>query len=82
VQEEITAAIENTPAGPAFSNRSPLRFSREDLERCDSDICRRLLAEGVRAGCCVPLLTRERVLAPSMSPASAILPSARKTWIC
>lgn len=62
VQEEITAAIENTPAGPAFSNRSPLRFSRDDLERCDSDICRRLLAEGVRAGCCVPLLTRERVL--------------------
>jgi formate hydrogenlyase transcriptional activator len=62
VQEEITAALESTPAGPAFSNRSPLRFSREDLERCDSAICRRLLAEGVRAGCCVPLLTRERVL--------------------
>ncbi len=61
-QEEISAAIENTPAGPAFSNRSPQRFSREDLERCDSHICRRLIAEGVRSGCCVPLLTRERVL--------------------
>ena len=62
VQEEISAALENTPAGPAFSNRSPLCFSREDLERCDSAICRRLLEEGVQSGCCVPLLTRERVL--------------------
>ena len=36
VQEDITAALENTPDGPAFSNRTPLRFSRADLERCDS----------------------------------------------
>ena len=62
VQEEITAALENTPFGPAFSSRTPQRFSRADLERCDSALCRRLLAEGVRAGCCVPLVTRERVL--------------------
>ena len=33
-----------------------------DLERFDSDITRRLIAEGVRVECCVPLITRERVL--------------------
>src|SRR5207245_3849950 len=31
-------------------------------ERFDADITRRLIAEGVRVECCVPLITRERVL--------------------
>ena len=62
VREDMSAAIEDSPAGCAFSNRSPQRFARAELERFDSDVARRLLAMGVQTVCCVPLITRERVL--------------------
>jgi len=62
IHEEMSVPLEKSPAGEAFSARLPQRYTRADLERFDSDITRRLIAEGVRAECCVPLITRERVL--------------------
>jgi formate hydrogenlyase transcriptional activator len=62
IHEELTVPLEKSPAGQAFATRRPQRFTRADLERFDSDVTRRLIAEGVRAECCVPLITRERVL--------------------
>jgi formate hydrogenlyase transcriptional activator len=62
IHEEMSVAIEKSPAGHAFATRLPQRYTREDLERFDSDITRLLIAEGVRVECCVPLITRERVL--------------------
>ena len=62
IHEELTVPLEKSPAGQAFATRRPQRFTRTDLERFDSDVTRRLIAEGVRAECCVPLITRERVL--------------------
>lgn len=62
IHEEMSVPLETSPGGRAFAARLPLRYSRSDLERFDSDITRRLIAEGVRAECCVPLITRKRVL--------------------
>ena len=62
IHEEMSVPLEKSPAGEAFSARLPQRYTRADLERFDSDITRRLIAEGVRVECCVPLITRERVL--------------------
>src|SRR5689334_8342725 len=62
IHEEMSVPLETSPAGRAFAARLPQLYSRADLERFDSDITRRLIAEGVRVECCVPLITRERVL--------------------
>jgi formate hydrogenlyase transcriptional activator len=62
IREEMTVAVETSPSGCAFSNRRPLLANRADLERYDSEIARLLLAEGVKSLCCVPLVTRNRVL--------------------
>jgi len=62
IREEMTVPVETSPSGCAFSNRKALLASREELERYDSEIARLLLAEGIRSICCVPLVTRNRVL--------------------
>ena len=62
IHEEMSVPIEKSPAGHAFSARVPQRYSRTDLERFDSDITRRLIAEGMRVECCIPLITREQAL--------------------
>ena len=62
IREEMSIAVESSPSGCSFRSRQPLLASRADLEKYDSEIARHLLAEGVRSVCCVPLVTRNRVL--------------------
>ena len=62
IHEEMAVPLDKSPAGHAFSTRLSQRYDRADLESFDSDITRRLIAEGVRAEFCVPLITRDRVL--------------------
>jgi len=62
IHEELSVPLDKSPAGRALASRVPQRFTRADLEKFDSDISRRLLAEGVQTECCLPLITRERVL--------------------
>ncbi|HZR65152.1 MAG TPA: sigma 54-interacting transcriptional regulator [Terriglobales bacterium] len=62
IHEEMSVPIDKSPGGHALAARLAQRYTRADLERFDSDITRRLIAEGVRVECCVPLITRERVL--------------------
>jgi formate hydrogenlyase transcriptional activator len=62
IHEEMSVPLEKSPAGDAIAARLPQRYTRADLERFDTDITRRLLAEGMRLEYCVPLITRQRVL--------------------
>jgi len=62
IREEMSIAVESSPSGCSFRSRQPVLASRADLEKYDSEIARLLLAEGVRSVCCVPLVTRNRVL--------------------
>jgi formate hydrogenlyase transcriptional activator len=45
-----------SPGGRSLEERTPLIFSKEQLATFDAEIAQRLLAEGVRSLCCVPLL--------------------------
>jgi len=62
IQEGLVGPIDDTPAGPAFRTGKPALFDENDLKRLNSEIGRLLLAEGVKSGCCVPLLSHNRVL--------------------
>jgi formate hydrogenlyase transcriptional activator len=50
------------PAGRAFATRKPLLVNRLDPETFPSETTRLLIAEGMRSGCWLPLLSRDRVL--------------------
>src|SRR5271169_5889960 len=50
------------PSGRAFATRKPLLVSRLDEETFPSEGTRLVIAEGMRSGCWLPLLRRDRVL--------------------
>ena len=62
IHEGLVGPIDDTPAGPAFRSGLPTLFHEDDLKRLNSEIGRFLLAEGVKSGCCVPLLSHGKVL--------------------
>jgi len=82
IREEMSIAVETSPSGCAFSNRKPLLANRVDLERYDSEIARLLLAEGVKSICCVPLITRNRVLGALNVASLRDAAFTRRTPIC
>jgi formate hydrogenlyase transcriptional activator len=62
IQEGLVGPIDDTPAGPAFRTGKPTLFDEADLQHLNSEVGRSLLAEGVKSGCCVPLLSHGKVL--------------------
>jgi formate hydrogenlyase transcriptional activator len=62
IREGMTVAMGKSPAGCCYQERKPKVSTRAELETYDSEIVRLLLAEGVRTTCCVPLVTRDRVI--------------------
>jgi formate hydrogenlyase transcriptional activator len=50
------------PSGRAFATRKPLLVNGLDEETFPSDVTRLLIAEGMRSGCWLPLVNRDRVL--------------------
>jgi formate hydrogenlyase transcriptional activator len=62
IHEGHVGLIDDTPAGPAFRSGKPVLFNEDDLKRLNSDVGQSLLAEGVKSGCCVPLLSHGKVL--------------------
>ncbi|TLY19405.1 MAG: GAF domain-containing protein [Nitrospirae bacterium] len=62
IHEGFVGPIDDTPAGPAFRSGKPALFDEDGLKRLNSEIGQFLLAEGVKSGCCVPLLSHGKVL--------------------
>jgi formate hydrogenlyase transcriptional activator len=62
MREEYLAPLEGAPAGEAFTSGRAVVLDHDDLVRLDSEVARLLLAEGIRAQCCVPLVSRGRAL--------------------
>src|SRR5439155_18728299 len=62
IHEGFVDPIDDTPAGPAFRSGKPALFDEDGLKRLNSEIGQFLLAEGVKSGCCVPLLSHGKVL--------------------
>ena len=55
-------ALDDTPAGEAFRSRQTVCWQETDLHQFHSDTAGQLIAEGVKSGCCVPLMLPDRVL--------------------
>src|SRR5437867_9644066 len=62
IHEGLVGPIDDTPAGPAFRSGRPALFDEDDLKRLNSEIGQALLAEGVKSGCCLPLLSHGKIL--------------------
>lgn len=62
LREVLTEPVETGPAGRAVRSRRPELFDADDLKQFRAEIARRLLAEGMQSVCCVPLMSRNRIL--------------------
>lgn len=62
IEEGTTCTLCGCPSTEAIAGRKPVVLSRSDLESSESTVSKRLVAEGVKTACCVPLLLRDRPL--------------------
>jgi formate hydrogenlyase transcriptional activator len=62
IQEGITARLDDTPAGQAVGTKRPVVLDLEGLQKFPVSPVQQLVAAGLRSVCCVPLITRTRVL--------------------
>jgi len=62
LQEGLSVAVDNSPTGRALTTRQPVFINRGDFEQFGSDIARRILDEGLKSACCLPLISHERPL--------------------
>ena len=62
LQEEMVFPIEGTPSGEVVTTRQPLIVTGENLDRYKANVSRLYIAEGLKSGCIVPLVTANRVL--------------------
>ncbi len=62
IPQGATAALDETPAGRAVETRRPVVLSAPELARFSSAVVERLAAAGLQSFCCIPLITRNRVL--------------------
>ena len=62
IQEGLWVPVEGSPTGRALTSRQPVFITRRDVEQFGSDIARRIVAEGLQSGCCLPLVSHGRPL--------------------
>lgn len=62
LREGLVVPVENTPVGMVYKTRQPLLVERLEKERFPSEMTDRLLGEGVRSMCLVPLIVHDRTL--------------------
>ncbi|MEW6211936.1 MAG: sigma 54-interacting transcriptional regulator [Acidobacteriota bacterium] len=62
IEEGMAVPLEGTPLGEAFLSGRPLLIARPDPEKFHSDVAKRIMNEGVKSGCAVPLIAHGRKL--------------------
>ena len=62
LHEEMVFPIEGTPSGEVVRTRKPLIISGANLDSYKTSVSRLFIAEGLRSGCIVPLITANRTL--------------------
>ncbi len=62
IREELTFPVEDSPAGKAFSTCKPLLIDHLGAHTFPSEITEMLIKDGIRSGCWLPLVGRERTL--------------------
>jgi formate hydrogenlyase transcriptional activator len=62
IPQGTTAALHHTPAGRAVETRRPVVLAAPELAQFKSSLVQRLASAGLQSLCCIPLITRNRVL--------------------
>ena len=62
IPQGATVALDETPAGRAVETRRPIVLDALGLAQFTSPLAGRLVAAGLKSLCCIPLITRNRVL--------------------
>jgi formate hydrogenlyase transcriptional activator len=62
IPQGATARLEETPAGRAVETRRPIVLDARELAQFSSPLAQRLVSAGLQSFCCIPLITRNRVL--------------------
>ena len=62
IREEMNLPVEGSASGQAYKTRKPLILSQSDLARFESETTKAFRAEGLKSGCFLPLISRDRVL--------------------
>jgi formate hydrogenlyase transcriptional activator len=62
LHEELAFPVEGTPSGQVVLTRKPLLITGAILEGYTSSVSNLFIAEGLRSGCIVPLITANRTL--------------------
>jgi formate hydrogenlyase transcriptional activator len=62
VLEDAEIPLEDSPPGQAFTTRRPVLLDASNLGQFNSDGFRRMVAQGLRAGCILPLVSRDRAI--------------------
>ena len=61
-QDSTTVPIDEAPAGRAVESKRPELFDARTLRQFPTPVIQKLIAAGIQSVCCVPLITRSRVL--------------------
>jgi formate hydrogenlyase transcriptional activator len=61
MQESMLVPVECTPPGLAFSSHQPVLVNQLNSQQFPSELTNRLIAVGLKSGCCVPLISPGRV---------------------
>ena len=62
IREEMEIPIQGSPAGVAFMSRKPVMLGMSDVETYAPQVKARVLGEGVKSICSIPLVTHNRAL--------------------
>jgi formate hydrogenlyase transcriptional activator len=62
LEQELGLPLESSPAGMAFATRKPLVLGRAELDKVAPELARRVAAEGLCSGVCIPLIAGSNAL--------------------
>ncbi len=62
LQKGLSVPVQGSPTGRALTTRQPVFITRKEIDEFGSDIARRILAEGLKSACCLPLVSHDRPL--------------------
>jgi formate hydrogenlyase transcriptional activator len=61
-QEGVVCVVESSPISEALQSRRPVVHNEADFEKLPREIGQALISEGMKSGCCVPLVSHSRLL--------------------
>ena len=63
LQEGLSVPVQDAPSGRAITAREAVFLTRQDIiEQFRSDFAQRVIAEGLKSACCLPLISHGRAL--------------------